>query len=468
MERISQGEREEKKITQRNCNLSLFLEGCSLFVLLMDKRIKALLGEKVSNYNQTHLLVVGNMLRTSFLAEIFKVTTNLSSCLIKTSFRSFASNSLKETKLTQFHIENGGKMVEFAGFSMPLQYKFQSIIEAHLHTRKTCSVFDVSHMLQSRIHGKDRIEFIESLTVADVNSMKDDSSTLSLFPNESGGIEDDLIITKTSLGYLYLVTNAGCIEKDKKLLEGKLDEMKSDGKDVTLEYMDHDYSLLALQGPTSADVLQKLVPYELKNQKFMTTCLTEVAGKRDVRVTRCGYTGEDGFELSIPNDQVLSVITSLLEAEQVCLAGLGPRDTLRLEAGLCLYGNDMTSVTTIPEAGLVWVIGKARRQKADFKGAGVILKQINEKPKVRRVGLIAIESGPAARHSHVVLDESGQKEVGKVTSGGRSPCLDKNIAMAYVDTTFTSPKTVLNCSVRGKMVKHEVVKMPFVPTNYYI
>ena len=261
-------------------------------------------------------------------------------------------------------------MVEFAGFSMPLQYKSQSIIESHLHTRKKCSVFDVSHMLQSRIYGKDRIPFIESLTVADVNSMKEDSSVLSLFPNESGGIEDDLIITKTPLGYLYLVTNAGCIEKDKSLLETKLAQMKADGKDVTLEYMDQDYSLLALQGPLAANVLQKLVPYDLKNQKFMTTCLTEVSGRRDIRVTRCGYTGEDGFELSVPNDQVLHVINSLLEQEQVQLAGLGPRDTLRLEAGLCLYGNDMTSNTTIPEAGLVWAIGKGRRQRGDFCRSG--------------------------------------------------------------------------------------------------
>lgn len=414
------------------------------------------------------MLKTSTYLLTEVLNQATCVGTLPKSCFIKHStLRSFGS-SLKETSLTPFHVQHGGKMVEFAGFSMPLEYKSQSIIESHLHTRKKCSVFDVSHMLQTKVHGKDRIQFIESLTISDVGSMKEDSSTLSLFPNESGGIEDDLIITKTSLGHLYLVTNAGCIEKDKKLMEEKQLQMKRKGKDVSLEYMDLDFSLLALQGPSSGKILQKRVPYDLNNQKFMTTCLTQVSGVHNVRVTRCGYTGEDGFELSIPNSDVLNVINSLLEeSDEVQLAGLGARDTLRLEAGLCLYGNDVTSETTIPEAGLVWAIGKARRQRSDFTGAEVVLNQIREKPKIRRVGLVALESGPAARHDHLVL-ESGHSQVGKVTSGGRSPCLDRNIAMAYVDTKLSSPGTKLNCSIRGKLVPYEVVKMPFVPTKYYV
>ena len=362
-------------------------------------------------------------------------------------------------------------MVDFAGFLMPLQYEKQSIIESHLHTRTACSIFDVSHMLQTKIFGKDRMEFVESLTVADVKEMKANHSCLSLFTNSKGGIEDDVIITQTSEEYIFLVTNAGCISKDKKLMEKMQTEMKSRGKDVHLEYLEEDHSLLAVQGPRAERVLQPFIPYDLKQQTFMTSRSANLMGVSGCRVTRCGYTGEDGFEISVGNTHVHQVIERLLESregeKQVFLAGLGARDTLRLEAGLCLYGNDITEKTTPVEAALLWTIGKNRRKHSDFPGAEIILEQIEKKAKTKRVGLMASEPGPAARHDSPVISPESKEVVGRVTSGGRSPSLNKNICMAYVPLSQSKVGTQLLCDVRGKQILHEVTKMPFLPTNYY-
>lgn len=369
----------------------------------------------------------------------------------------------RKTALYQYHLQAGAKMVSFAGFSMPVQYK-QSIKDSHLYTRSNASMFDVSHMLQTKVTGKDRIAFIESLTVADVKSMNDNQSVLSLFTNTSGGIEDDLIITRTE-NYLFLVSNAGRIDRDKELLEDQANKFRGDGREVIIEYLQDNYSLLALQGPLSQTILQKALKYDLSQQKFMTSRATEVLDIPNCRVTRCGYTGEDGFEISVPNQHVESVAQFLTECG-VWLAGLGVRDSLRLEAGLCLYGNDIDEKTTPVEAGLVWTIGKGRRVAADFPGAGVILKQIKEKPKRKRIGLVALEAGAAARHGASI--EWNGKPVGIVTSGCPSPSLSKNIAMAYVESTASVVGNQLHCVQRGKRVAHQVVKMPFVPSKYFV
>lgn len=354
-------------------------------------------------------------------------------------------------------------MVNFAGFSMPVQYQ-QTIKESHLYTRSNASLFDVSHMLQTKVMGKDRITFIESLTVTDVKSMKDDHSALSLFTNASGGIEDDLIITRCE-DHLFLVSNAGRIEQDQELLQEQVKKFRADGRDVQIEYLQQSHSLLALQGPSSQKVLQKAVKYDLSEQKFMTSRVAEVADIPQCRITRCGYTGEDGFEISVPNHYVQRLAQFLIESD-VWPAGLGVRDSLRLEAGLCLYGNDIDSTTTPVEAGLVWTIGKARRTAADFPGADVILKQIREKPKRKRIGLVALDAGSAARHGASI--EWNGRPVGIVTSGSPSPSLSKNIAMAYVESAASTAGNQLHCVLRGKRVPHQVVRMPFVPSKYFI
>ncbi|KAL7884764.1 hypothetical protein AOLI_G00075340 [Acnodon oligacanthus] len=369
--------------------------------------------------------------------------------------------TLKRTPLYEFHRAQGGKMVEFAGWSMPVQYK-DSHIASHLHTRQHCSIFDVSHMLQTKVYGKDRVKFVESLIVGDIEELKDNQGTLSLFTNTKGGIMDDLIVTKTDKEYLYMVSNAGCADKDSAHLQAKLQEFKAAGHDVDLEYMEE--SLIALQGPSMAQVLQEGVCDDLSKLTFMTSVLTPVFGIQGCRVTRCGYTGEDGVEISVPRESVVALTERLLVNSEVKLAGLGARDSLRLEAGLCLYGNDIDETTTPVEASLVWTIGKRRRQVRDFPGADIILPQIKAKTPRKRVGLIS--NGPPVRQHTPILSTDG-RIIGEVTSGCPSPCLKQNVAMGYVETSFSKVGTPIQVEVRKKMIPAVVSKMPFVPTNYY-
>ncbi|XP_030640460.1 aminomethyltransferase, mitochondrial [Chanos chanos] len=374
---------------------------------------------------------------------------------------STSEGSLKQTPLFDFHREHGGKMVEFAGWSMPVQYK-DSHINSHMHTRQHCSIFDVSHMLQTKVHGKDRVKFMESLIVGDIAELKDNQGTLSLFTNEKGGIMDDLIVTRTDQGYLYVVSNAGCADKDSAHMKAKLQEFKASGHDVELEFLEE--SLIALQGPTMAQVLQSGVPDDLSKLTFMTSVLTPVFGIAGCRVTRCGYTGEDGVEISVPRKDVVSLAERLLANGEVKLAGLGARDSLRLEAGLCLYGNDIDENTTPVEASLVWTIGKRRRQAKDFPGANIVVPQIKAKTQRKRVGLIS--TGPPVRQHTPILAPDG-RVIGEVTSGCPSPCLKQNVAMGYVEAGFSKVGTPLQVEVRKKAVPAVVSKMPFVPTRYY-
>ncbi|XP_029185904.2 aminomethyltransferase, mitochondrial-like isoform X1 [Acropora millepora] len=378
--------------------------------------------------------------------------------------RGFATEhkeDLKKTALHDFHLELGGKMVPFCGWSMPVQYK-EGVLPSHLHTRQEASLFDVSHMLQLKVHGNDRVKFLEGLVVADIQGLPDNTGSLSLFTTDRGGIIDDLIINKTP-EYLYVVSNAGCAEKDLKHLQDRL--AVSEDLDVAIEVLE-DKALLALQGPKAAKVLQKGIQGDLNQMLFMHTDEMKVFGINNVRVTRCGYTGEDGFELSVAQDRAVDLAKALLESKDADVkpAGLGPRDSLRLEAGLCLYGNDIDEETTPVEAVLVWTIGKRRRAEADFPGANVILKQIKEKAKKKRIGLTS--KGPPARGGTSVFDGDGNR-VGHVTSGCPSPSLKQNIAMAYVSTELSRPGTNLQLEVYKKRIDAQVVKMPFVPTKYH-
>uniref|UniRef100_A0A8C5BFZ0 Aminomethyltransferase n=1 Tax=Gadus morhua TaxID=8049 RepID=A0A8C5BFZ0_GADMO len=368
---------------------------------------------------------------------------------------------LKQTVLYDFHRSQGGKMVGFAGWSMPVQYK-DSHIASHMHTREHCSIFDVSHMLQSKVHGKDRIKFMESMVVADIAELQDNQGTLTLFTNEKGGIIDDLIVTKTDQNYLYVVSNAGCADKDSALMKSRLAEFKAAGADVDLEFLDQ--ALIAVQGPSMARVLQSGMKEDLSKLTFMTSALATVFGVPDCRVTRCGYTGEDGVEISVPLSRVVELTEKLLANSEVRLAGLGARDSLRLEAGLCLYGNDIDDTTTPVEATLVWTIGKRRRQARDFPGADVIVPLIKAKTARKRVGLVS--TGPPVRPHTPILGPDG-KVIGEVTSGCPSPCMKKNVAMGYVEAAFAKNGTAVQVEVRKKAVPAVISKMPFVPTNYY-
>ncbi|XP_053577101.1 aminomethyltransferase, mitochondrial [Bombina bombina] len=376
-------------------------------------------------------------------------------------YSSEQTNALRRTALYDFHRDHGGKMVEFAGWSLPVQYK-DSHITSHLHTRQHCSLFDVSHMLQTRVLGKDRIRFIESLVVGDIAELKENQGTLSLFTNDNGGIIDDLIVTNAAEGYLYVVSNAGCADKDLTHMQNKQKEFQAVGLDVNLEIVD--FSLLALQGPSSAHVLQAGLSDDLSKISFMSSVTTSLFGIPGCRITRCGYTGEDGVEISVPAQRAVELADRLLQNSEVKLAGLAARDSLRLEAGLCLYGNDIDETTTPVEATLVWTVGKRRRAAKDFPGASVIVPQIKGKVTRKRVGLTS--TGPPIRQHTPILNVEG-RVIGEVTSGCPSPCLRYNVAMGYVEPEYVKAGTALRLEVRKKFIDGVTSKMPFVPTKYY-
>lgn len=376
------------------------------------------------------------------------------------------SSEARKTPLYDYHVKHAGKMVPFANFLLPIQYGNEGIAPSHLHTRSHSSIFDVSHMLQTEIRGKDRLEFMESLCTADLKELIDNSGTLTVFTDPiTGGILDDLIVTKTSMGYLYVVSNAGRRNQDMKLMMDAQKSFVEKGKQVEVRFLEsEERALLAVQGPETVASLQKITDADLSQLYFMSSTMATVAGTPNCRITRCGYTGEDGVEISCPSDKSVHVLEAILNSGEVKVAGLGARDSLRLEAGLCLYGNDIDHTTTPVEASLAWLLGRRRRQAADFPGASVILKQLREGATRRRVGLTA-KSGPPARAGAKLLADD--IIVGSVTSGCPSPSLGLNVAMGYVKREFFKAGTKLTVQIRDKKVDVEVSKMPFVPAKYY-
>jgi len=402
--------------------------------------------------------------------RLLKFTPKLSNFGRDTSlfiFKRSTSNQvdkLQRTCLYDFHISHGAKMVPFAGWKMPVQYK-SGIKEEHLHVRKSVGIFDVSHMLQTSVDGKDSIQYMESMVVTDIAGLKNNQGTLTVFTNESGGILDDLIVNKINDNHLYVVSNAGCAEQDLALMKDTETKYQKEGKDVKLEVIDN--ALIAVQGPKMASVLQPGVDFDLQNLPFMTTMSAAVFGVEGCQVTRCGYTGEDGVEISIPKEGAESVVSSLLSASEasVKLIGLGARDSLRLEAGLCLYGSDIDENTTPVEAALTWLVSKSRRPKANFPGASIIIDQIKKKPSRRRVGFVS--SGMPVRGGAKIFTEDGSEEIGEITSGVPSPSLNKNVSMGYIKTPLSKNGTKVKIQVRQKMLDSVVTKMPFVPSGYY-
>ncbi|KAI9472253.1 MAG: hypothetical protein EXX96DRAFT_583421 [Benjaminiella poitrasii] len=379
----------------------------------------------------------------------------------KRFYSAAVSEPVKKTALYDFHVQHGGKMVPFAGYAMPVQYANMGMLASHLHTREKASIFDVSHMLQSRVTGKDRKKFFETLVVADLHQLPVGQGTLSVFTNEQGGIIDDTIVMQHD-NSLYVVSNAGCADKDLAHIRKHLAEFQKRGYEVNFEVIT-DHSLIAIQGPKAAAALESLVGKSLNDFSFMHGKHLEVAGV-PCHVARSGYTGEDGFELSVPTEEIVRVTEKLLAHPDVEMAGLGARDSLRLEAGLCLYGNDLDETTTPIEAGLTWTIPKSRRETGGFLGAEHILPQIKGGVTRRRVGLF-IEGAPA-RQGAEILNGEGQV-VGTVTSGCPSPVLKKNIAMGYVKNGLHKKGTELNVKVRNKIQKAVITKMPFVESNYH-
>ena len=355
-------------------------------------------------------------------------------------------------------------MVDFAGWSLPVQYSDMGIIESCLHTRKRASIFDVSHMLQVRIRGTDREKFIESLTVGDIHGLSEGEGRLTLFTTPDGGIIDDSVVSKREK-FLNVVLNAGCADKDLKHLKESLS--KFDG-DASMEIMEG-YGLIALQGPEASRVLQPLLSkIDLSQKAFMSCFDASVAGIDGCLISRSGYTGEDGFEISIPSSTATNHIAeALLENDSTRLAGLGARDTLRVEAGLCLYGSDIDETTSPVEAGLAWAIGKRRRAEGGFPGATKILEQIRCGVSRKRTGFTVL-SGAPARHDNLIFESAtGSEAIGKITSGTFSPTLGKPLAMGYISSGQSGLGTQLVVDVRGKLNPIVVSKMPFLKSNYY-
>jgi aminomethyltransferase len=368
------------------------------------------------------------------------------------------AETLDKLPLDGWHREHGARMVPFAGHEMPIQY--EGILAEHEWTRNHAGLFDVTHMGQLIVEGDGAAQALEALLPADASSLKPGRIRYSLLLAEDGGILDDLMITNlTDEGgtpRYYLVVNGATKWDDIAHLREHLPD------EITLTHLD-EQALLALQGPEAAAVLERVVPGATLELGFMQGTGRQFDGA-PLGVGRSGYTGEDGFELSVRADKVQRLADALCAEAEVKPIGLGARDSLRLEAGLPLYGHDMTPEIDPISAGLEFAISKTRRQSGGFPGAERILKLLDEGPSTRRVGL-SLEGRMAAREGAEVF--AGEAKVGTVTSGGFSPTLGHPIAMAYVDIAHSSEGTALDLDVRGKRLPARVVPMPFVPHRYH-
>ncbi|HWL80925.1 MAG TPA: glycine cleavage system aminomethyltransferase GcvT [Roseomonas sp.] len=366
------------------------------------------------------------------------------------------AETLLETPLASLHRELGGKMVPFAGYSMPVQYP-AGILAEHLACRSGAALFDVSHMGQAELVGEGAAEALERLTPADVKILKPGRQKYGLLTTESGGILDDFMVA--NLGdRLFLVVNASRKNVDLPAIEAVLPA------GVRLNRLE-DRALIALQGPAAVPAVAALAP-AIASLGFMGVAATEIQGI-PVLVSRSGYTGEDGVEISVPAGQAEALARALLALPGVSPAGLGARDSLRLEAGLCLYGNDIDETTSPVEANLVWTIGKRRRTEWNFPGAERVREELDNGPKRLRVGLLPEGRQPARAHTPIVAGGAAAGEtVGEVTSGTFGPSLNGPCAMGYVAREHAADGTALDLMVRGKPLAARVAPTPFVPHRY--
>ncbi|MDX3930152.1 MAG: glycine cleavage system aminomethyltransferase GcvT [Shinella sp.] len=374
------------------------------------------------------------------------------------------TSELEHTPLHALNLSLGARMVPFAGYEMPVQYA-AGVMKEHLHTRSAAGLFDVSHMGQIAIRARsgdnaDAARALESVVPVDVLGLAEGRQRYALFTNEKGGILDDLMIANRG-DHLFLVVNAACKDADFAHLRSHLGETC----DVT---MLADRALIALQGPRAQAVLAELWA-DIADMRFMDVRACELHDAACV-VSRSGYTGEDGFEISIPASAAEDVARRLLEHPDVMPIGLGARDSLRLEAGLCLYGNDIDTDTTPVEAGLEWAIQKVRRaggeREGGFPGADVILPQLAGGAARRRVGLKPEGRAPVRAGAMLAADPDGEEIVGSVTSGGFGPSFDGPVAMGYAPRAAAAPGTKLYAGVRGKFLPVSVTPLPFVPNTF--
>lgn len=363
------------------------------------------------------------------------------------------------TPLYDLHVELKGKMVPFSGYEMPVNFS-KGIVKEHLHTRSHAGLFDVSHMGQVRLTGVNVAQSLEQLVPVDIEALALNKQVYAVFTNETGGILDDFIISRWGEDELFLVFNAACKEQDLAHLKKHL------AAEVNIELL-HDRALVALQGPAAMDVMAQLAP-AAKDLIFMTGCFTSIEGV-ECYVSRCGYTGEDGFEISLPAAQADRIARFILGFDEVEAIGLGARDSLRLEAGFCLYGHDMDVHTSPIEAGLQWLISKSRRLGGDkqggFLGADVIFDQMINVNSKLLVGLLTLGKAPIREGTELLNDNS--EKIGAVTSGGYGPSMNAPVAMGYVEREYANAGTKLKALVRDKQLPVQVSDLPFIPHRYF-
>ena len=359
---------------------------------------------------------------------------------------------LRKTPLHALHTELGGRLVDFAGWELPIQY--EGVIAEHTWCRQSAGLFDVSHMGVVELRGDDPATALERLTPAAITSLQPGKIRYSLFTLDNGGVLDDLMVTNAG-DYLILVVNAARRPVDLPHLRDGLPELDVVERD--------DLALLALQGPKAVDALARLVP-SVADLYFLEATTVELDGTQ-IGVSRSGYTGEDGFELTIPNDAAERIARLLLAQPEVKPAGLGARDSLRLEASLCLYGHELDETTTPVEADLTWTMPKRRREARDFPGADIIMDQYDNGPARLRVGL-APEGKRPVRDGTSLRTPEGEP-AGTVSSGGYGPTVERPIAMGYVSTEHSAIGTTLIADVRGNDVTVVVCELPFSPNHYH-
>ena len=371
---------------------------------------------------------------------------------------------LKRVPLHDLHVARGGKIVPFAGYEMPVQYA-AGVLKEHLHTRAAAGLFDVSHMGQIVLRPKsgkveDAARALERLVPQDILTVPHGRQRYAQFTNDSGGILDDLMVANFG-DHLFLVVNAACKAEDEAHLRKHLSDV------CTIEPLP-DRALIALQGPKAVEVLAKHAP-TVASMKFMDAGPHKILGI-DCFVSRSGYTGEDGFEISVPANDAERLATALLADPAVLPIGLGARDSLRLEAGLCLYGHDIDTTTTPVEGALEWSVQKSRRtggaRAGGFPGADVILKHFDTGASRRRIGLRAEGRAPVREGAALYASETSPDTIGTVTSGGFSPTLNAPVAMGYLPVSLSTEGTIVFADVRGQRLPLRVSAMPFVPNGY--
>ena len=364
-------------------------------------------------------------------------------------------DSLNQIFLNDFHMSYGAKFAPFAGYSMPINYS-QGIIKEHLHTRKSVSIFDISHMGQILIPcSEDNCKELEKFIPVDLNSLKFCNSLYSFILNDKGGIIDDIIISKIfidTLEYFFIVYNASRKNIDEEIFI----------KNTTNYLLLNDHSFLAVQGPLSCHTVSNF--YKKINKMYFMQIGSFIYNDHSIIISRSGYTGEDGFELSIPNIIIQEFINDLMNDNHILLCGLGSRDTLRLEAGLSLYGNELTEDLTPVEANLTWAIAKSRFILGDFNGFETISNQIKNGISQKRIGIKS--KAKSILRSNMKIYNENEKNIGKITSGGFSPTLNISIAIAYIDKFVSKKADKLYCLIRNNLEEIEITKLPFVKHNY--